>query len=249
MPDFDKERGCQSVMRSANDHNVNKSIEPVSASAGGCTLYPVYVLCVHTGTPLANAIKRATGAHFSHCTISFDPGMENMYTFGRKTRFSEFSNGSFVKESLYLYPYSNKGARYALYCIPATGSQIAAMKARLAHFARSNARFRYDFLGLIKNLFGIADEPEKKWFCSRFVADIINAGTEPGHTPLIREPSLLRPEDFLHADFALYVTGGLTREYDPVLVKEVTRKLLQAEATRRSLHLPESDLPCCSACT
>ena len=34
-------------------------------------------------------------------------------------------------------------------------------------------KFRYDFTGLIKNYFGITDNPEYKWFCSRFVADIL----------------------------------------------------------------------------
>lgn len=211
-----------------------KFFDPINESADDRTLYPVYVLCVHTGTLLANAIKKATGSHFSHCTISFDSSLKNMYSFGRKTKLTELSNGSFVKESIHNPPYTNEGVNYALYCIPVTGSQLAAMKKRLEYFVKNKTKFRYDFAGLFKNFFGIADNPEQRWFCSRFVADIINAGTEPGQKPMIREPSLMRPEDFLYTNFALYVTSGLIKDYDQILVDKVTKKLLRIESIRRA---------------
>lgn len=211
-----------------------KFFDPINESTDDRTLYPVYVLCVHTGTLLANAIKKATGSHFSHCTISFDSSLKNMYSFGRKTKLTELSNGSFVKESIHNPPYTNEGVNYALYCIPVTGSQLAAMKKRLEYFVKNKTKFRYDFAGLFKNFFGIADNPEQRWFCSRFVADIINAGTEPGQKPMIREPSLMRPEDFLYTNFALYVTSGLIKDYDQILVDKVTKKLLRIESIRRA---------------
>ena len=211
-----------------------KFFDPINESVDDRTLYPVYVLCVHTGTLLANAIKKATGSHFSHCTISFDSSLKNMYSFGRKTRLTELSNGSFVKESIHNPPYTNEGVTYALYCIPVTSSQLAAMKKRLEYFVKNKTKFRYDFAGLFKNFFGIADNPEQRWFCSRFVADIINAGTEPGQKPMIREPSLMRPEDFLYTNFALYVTSGLIKDYDQILVDKVTKKLLRIESIRRA---------------
>lgn len=211
-----------------------KFFDPINESVDDRTLYPVYVLCVHTGTLLANAIKKATGSHFSHCTISFDSSLKNMYSFGRKTRLTELSNGSFVKENIHNPPYTNEGVTYALYCIPVTSSQLAAMKKRLEYFVKNKTKFRYDFAGLFKNFFGIADNPEQRWFCSRFVADSINAGTEPGQKPMIREPSLMRPEDFLYTNFALYVTSGLIKDYDQILVDKVTKKLLRIESIRRA---------------
>ena len=211
-----------------------KFFDPINESTDDRTLYPVYVLCVHTGTLLANVIKKATGSHFSHCTISFDSSLKNMYSFGRKTRLTELSNGSFVKESIHNPPYTNEDVTYALYCIPVTSSQLAAMKKRLEYFVKNKTKFRYDFAGLFKNFLGIADNPEQRWFCSRFVADIINAGTEPGQKPMIREPSLMRPEDFLYTNFALYVTSGLIKDYDQILVDKVTKKLLRIESIRRA---------------
>ena len=235
--DFENETGYQFGMI-----DKVKFFDRINESSTDSTLYPVYVLCVHTGTLLANAIKKVTNSHFSHCTIGFDSSLKNMYSFGRKVKMTELSNGSFVKESIKNPPYTNEGVTYALYCIPVTADQIAAMKKRLEYFAKNKTKFRYDFGGLIKNYFGIADNPEQSWFCSRFVADIINAGSEPGK-PMIREPSLMRPEDFLYTNFAQYITSGLIKDYDPVLVDKITTKLLRIEsikrAKQRTLQKPE----------
>ena len=235
--DFENETGYQFGMI-----DKVKFFDRINESSNDNTLYPVYVLCVHTGTLLANAIKKVTNSHFSHCTIGFDSSLKNMYSFGRKVKMTEISNGSFVKESIKNPPYTNEGVTYALYCIPVTADQITAMKKRLEYFAKNKTKFRYDFGGLIKNYFGIADNPEQSWFCSRFVADIINAGSEPGK-PMIREPSLMRPEDFLYTNFAQYITSGLIKDYDPVLVDKITTKLLRIEsikrAKQRTLQKPE----------
>ena len=226
--DFENETGYRFEML-----DKVKFVDRINESASNDKLYPVYVLCVHTGTLLANMIKKATGSHFSHCTISFDSSLKNMYSFGRKVKMTEMSNGSFVKESIKNPPYTNKDVTYALYCIPVTEDQLNAMKKRLEYFVKNKTKFRYDFGGLIKNFFGIADNPEQRWFCSRFVADIINAGSEPGK-PMIREPSLMRPEDFLYTNFAQYITSGLIADYDQVLVDKITTKLLRIETIKRA---------------
>ena len=235
--DFENETGYQFEMI-----NKVKFFDRINESSTDSTLYPVYVLCVHTGAILGSMIKKVTKCHFSHATISFDSSLTNMYSFGRKVKMTELANGAFVKESIKNPPYTNDDAMYSLYCIPVTGDQLAAMKKRLNYFIKNKTKFRFDFVGLIKNYFGIADNPQQRWFCSRFVADIINAGSEPGK-PMIREPSLMRPEDFLYTNFAQYITSGLIKDYDPVLVDKITTKLLRIEsikrAKQRTLQKPE----------
>lgn len=235
--DFENETGYQFGMI-----DKVKFFDRINESSIDNTLYPVYVLCVHTGAILGSMIKKVTKCHFSHATISFDSSLTNMYSFGRKVKMTELANGAFVKESIKNPPYTNDDAMYSLYCIPVTGDQLAAMKKRLNYFIKNKTKFRFDFVGLIKNYFGIADNPQQRWFCSRFVADIINAGSEPGK-PMIREPSLMRPEDFLYTNFAQYITSGLIKDYDPVLVDKITTKLLRIEsikrAKQRALQKPE----------
>ena len=107
------------------------------------------------------------------------------------------------------------------------------MKKRLDYFIAHATKFKYDFTVLFKNYFGIADNPEYKWFCSRFVADILNFG-RPSSNPYIVEPSLMKPEDFINTTFATYVTGGFLSNYDQKMVDTITKRIIRAERIKRS---------------
>lgn len=194
-------------------------------------LYPVYIMLVHSGTLLANAIKAVTNSKFSHSSISFDSSMHNMYSFGRKFDTNPIV-GAFKKEDIRDDFFKNRQISYALYVVPCTANEIAQMKHRLEYFVQNSTKFRYDFIGLFKNYLGIADNPEYRWFCSRFVADIINAGA-PSGKPYVVEPSLMKPEDFRDTNFARYVIGGMLDTYDAKLVDRLTNKILRAERIRR----------------
>lgn len=46
--------------------------------------YPVFVVLMHSGTILANIIKKVTNDQFSHACISFNSKLNPLYSFGRK---------------------------------------------------------------------------------------------------------------------------------------------------------------------
>lgn len=48
--------------------------------------YPIFIILMHSGTLLANAIKQVTRAEYSHACISFNSALNPMYSFGGKTR-------------------------------------------------------------------------------------------------------------------------------------------------------------------
>lgn len=205
--------------------------DSINESSEDTKLYPVYVMLMHSGTALANAIKTITKSNFSHASISFDSSMKSMYSFGRKSDTNPFI-GAFKKEDITTKFFQNKEIPYALYVVPCTKSEIDAMKKRLNFFIQNSTKFKYDFTGLFKNYFGIADNPEYKWFCSRFVADILNAG-RPQNDPYVIEPSLMKPEDFTNTNFATYVTGGMLDTYDKSYVDKRTSFILRLERLRR----------------
>lgn len=209
----------------------NTSMNLTEAASPNEKLYPVYIMLQHSGTLLANMIKGVTQSHFSHSSISFDSSMRNMYSFGRKSDTNPFI-GAFKKEDIHSKFFTERSIPYALYVVPCTQEQVKLMKKRLDYFIQNSTKFKYDFTGLLKNYLGIADNPEYKWFCSRFVADIINAGSPQDH-PYVVEPSLMKPEDFQYTNFAIYVTGGYLNSYDPNFVDKVTNRILRTERIRR----------------
>lgn len=195
-------------------------------------LYPVYVLLSHrSASALSNVIKTLTHSQFSHAALSFDPKLTHMYSFGRNSPNS--SKGSFRLESIKKDAYAMGEVPYSLYVVPCTAEQCKLIKKRLKYFAANKSNFTFDMAGLVKNGLGIESEPDDKWFCSRFVADVLNAGA-PNGTKYVEHPSLMDPDDFRHTNFAQYVCGGLISDYDYLVAERITKDILHSAADVRS---------------
>ena len=195
-------------------------------------LYPVYVLLSHrSASTLSNVIKTLTHSQFSHAALSFDPKLTHMYSFGRNSPNS--SKGSFRLESIKKDAYAMGEVPYSLYVVPCTAEQCKLIKKRLKYFAANKSNFTFDMAGLVKNGLGIESEPDDKWFCSRFVADVLNAGA-PNGTKYVEHPSLMDPDDFRHTNFAQYVCGGLISDYDYLVAERITKDILHSAADVRS---------------
>lgn len=195
-------------------------------------LYPVYVLLSHrSASALSNVIKTLTHSQFSHAALSFDPKLTHMYSFGRNSPNS--SKGSFRLESIKKDAYAMGEVPYSLYVVPCTAEQCKLIKKRLKYFAANKSNFAFDMAGLVKNGLGIESEPDDKWFCSRFVADVLNAGA-PNGTKYVEHPSLMDPDDFRHTNFAQYVCGGLISDYDYLVAERITKDILHSAADVRS---------------
>ena len=189
-------------------------------------LYPVYIMLVHSGTTVSNVIKAVSHSEFSHASISFDSSMDQMYSFARKDPRNPFIGG-FRFESIGKGFYDQKEIPYAVYMVPCTESQIKKMKKRLSFFEKNATKFKFDFTGLVKNYLGIVDNPEYRWFCSRFVADILNAGA-PKNKPYVEEPSLQDPDDFKNDEYAYFVISGSNlMKYDQKLVDKRTKQIIR----------------------
>lgn len=195
-------------------------------------LYPVYVLLSHrSASALSNVIKTLTHSQFSHAALSFDPKLTRMYSFGRNSPNS--SKGSFRLESIKKDAYAMGEVPYSLYVVPCTAEQCKLIKKRLKYFAANKSNFTFDMAGLVKNGLGIESEPDDKWFCSRFVADVLNAGA-PAGIKYVEHPSLMDPDDFRHTNFAQYVCGGLISDYDYLVAERITKDILHSADDVRS---------------
>jgi len=192
-------------------------------------LKPVYVILWHTGTVLSSVIKSVVKSEYSHTSISFDPSMRRMYSFGRKNANVEgLKSTGFAIEDIRSDFYKNRKVHYGIFVVPCFQDEIDNMKRRLDYFIKNATKFAYDIPGLVKNFFGIEDNQEHAWFCSRFVADILNAGRPD--KPYMPRPSLVRPDDFKTTSFAWFVDGGDdAAKYEQSVVEKKTRAILRKE--------------------
>jgi hypothetical protein len=188
----------------------------------GKEYYPVFVLLTHSGTILANAIKSVTKNPYSHSSISFDSGLENMYSFGRKYKNNPLI-GVFVKESIKagLYEDVAETATYSLYVTFVSKEEKQLMEEKLQYFKDNKDKFKYNFIGLIQHQFGKESNREDAYFCSQFVDTILSSG----RSFFDRHSSLVKPYDFAkHQDF-IFVTKGLLKNYDPSKVDSIVHQL------------------------
>lgn len=184
--------------------------------------YPVFVLLTHSGTLLANAIKSVTKNPYSHSSISFDSGLENMYSFGRKYKNNPLI-GTFVKESIKagLYEDVADTATFSLYVTFVSEGEKQLMEQKLQMFKDNKKGYKYNFTGLILHQLGKESNREDAYFCSEFVSTILSSGREY----FDRHPSLIKPYDFAnHKDF-IFVTRGLLKNYDNRKVDEIVKRL------------------------
>ena len=193
-------------------------------------VYPVYVLLTHTGTALSNAIKKVTQNPYSHSSISFSPDLDEMYSFGRKYKSNPLI-GTFVKENIRegLFEDVSETATYSLYVTFVKGVDYKKMMSKLEEFKQPNAKFKYNFIGLIQHQMGIPSERDDAYFCSQFVDTILKASSD---TYFDRSSSLVKPYDFAKNKRFKFISKGLLKNYSVERVNAKVEKLLQEEKNK-----------------
>jgi len=202
------------------ENEYNETNDDIISEAVDTGKYPVFIMLMHSGTLLANAIKTVTDSEFSHCSISFDSSMSHMYSFGRKFDTNPFI-GVFKEENIHQDFFTKRDIPYSLYVLMVSKSELNKMKKRLEFFINNKSKFKYNFVGLLKNYVGIPDNREYRYFCSQFVSDIINSGRPIDN----RDPSLVRPIDFKYNNNLHFITSGMLNNYDEKLVNKEVNKI------------------------
>ena len=191
--------------------------------------HPVLVVLTTGDNPLSNLIKKATGDAFTHSSISFNTDLNPMYSFGEKnggtSKISgkERSSLGFVRTypTDELWHTDKEKVPYSIYGTLVSFDVYNKMKNRLDFFLRNQFDLRYSFKQLINVKLNIKSHSQAKWFCSRFVADILNAGNK-----LPKDPSLYRPQSFVDMSGMHYLASGDSIEkYDKRPVEEGLKDL------------------------
>lgn len=189
--------------------------------------YPVFIVLQHSDIFTSRVIRKFTHADFSHACISFNSKLTPLYTFGPKSAETPIGNLGFSMQEdgplngLYL----GKPTMYNVYVMYVDKKAIDAMKLKLQYFIDNKDFLKYDMINLISVWRQIPSEWSKRWFCSRFVAEIIGAGR-----PLDKYASLHRPEDFMgFSDITLVNHGSDFKKYNYRITEMNMRKVRQSK--------------------
>ncbi|WP_274364751.1 hypothetical protein [Paenibacillus thermotolerans] len=172
----------------------------------------VYILLTNTGTLFTKTIQSYTKAPYNHASISFNKELSELYSFGRKNP-SNPLNGGFVKEDIKTGTFSKyPETTCVIYELKVTEREVEKMKRVLHIFIRSRQKYLYNILGVIGIALKEPVEFSNSYFCSQFVAEILQRS---GIKLWNKLPALVTPDDFRQSDRLQLIYEGKLSEYEP----------------------------------
>ena len=170
----------------------------------------IYVILSQTGTMFSRLLKFFTHAEYNHASISLEPTLENMYSFGRLNPYNPFVGG-FVVEG------KNKGTFKRFYKTQAMVLEFAvgdekynAIKYFIEYFVRHKTEFHYNYLGILFACFKKHHTSRKRFYCSEFVSECLKVFDVENAKEL---PNIIKPIDFLKLNNKNIIFTGTLKNY------------------------------------
>lgn len=170
----------------------------------------IYIVLSKTNTALGKVIQKQLGVNYNHCSIALDESLEHIYSFGRE-EINNMFNAGFVTESKsagFFHVYHDSKIRVIK--VPVTQQQFKRLQRIINKFDRHKEHYKYSAMGLVYCYFGIARKRDQKYFCSQFVAEVLN---ESGVQLIDKPETLGRPHDFLHMEYGQVIYNGEIGRY------------------------------------
>lgn len=167
----------------------------------------IWIVLTGTGTWLSRIIQCFTNAPLNHASISFDHHLREVYSFGRKDVSNPFSGG-LVRENLrapFFYT-----SHCAIYRLEVSTEKYKLMVHLVQQMMDDQDRYKYDLLGMMGMLFRIRIDRADAYFCSYFVASILE---QAGLHPVGKPPQLVTPCDFSHSEDLEEIYQGSLENY------------------------------------
>lgn len=130
----------------------------------------IYFVFTDTGTYLSKVINFFTKKSLNHVSIAIDRDLKEVYSFGRIKPNNPFSGG-FVKEDIrgvFL-----KNSKCAIYMFRLTHAECRQIISHIRQIEMRKSHYKYNFIGLIGVLLNIEINRKNAYFCSQFVATVM----------------------------------------------------------------------------
>jgi len=179
--------------------------------------YPVFIFLSYTGTNMAKLIKSFTHDPYAHSSISFDTNLDNMISFNREGMVIEDIRKSVYKKN-------EDSIRYSLYMYMATAAEYDSMQNFVNELLARKSDLKYNFLGLTNFIFGRGSSREDKFFCSEFVASVINAGN---NRIIKTQPYMTSPYNLAKNKNFVFIKTGILKHYDQKVIDKIIAEKLE----------------------
>lgn len=173
----------------------------------------VYLIISQTGTLFSRVLKFFTHAEYNHSSISLDPSLEEMYSFGRLNPYNPFVGG-FVKEGKNIGTFKRFYKTTALVLeLKVSAEQYNGLKSLLEYMKQNNTNFSYNYWGVFCAIFKYNVSSQRKFYCSQFVRACLASFKISNSQQL---PKVIKPIDFLQLKGLRQVYRGMLKDYQIV---------------------------------
>ncbi len=174
----------------------------------------IYIVVTQTGTVLSRLLKVITHAKYNHVSVSLDPTLNTMYSFGRRNPYNPFWGG-FVMESPHYGTFRRFSETEAVVlCLPVSEEKKLQIESKLNEMYQNREKYRYNTIGLLLAAFRIRYRSKRSYYCSEFVRALLSEfdlmeSYEIGVIP--------KPMEFLELNSGRVVYCGKLRLYEHTL--------------------------------
>lgn len=171
----------------------------------------IYLVLSSSSSLPAKVIKRLTRNKINHSSISLDPTLNNMYSFGRIYMWNAFYGGFVVENKDEGFYQKFTDTYVEVYRLPVSDDIFEQTKICIDEFVSKKSELKYNALGLVLAKLQISFYRKNYYFCSEFVADVIS---ECNIRKLERDIHTFRPFDFLELPDMYPIYKGMLSDYN-----------------------------------
>ena len=180
------------IIEYSREFNNMKSIEHLMEYNTQVNLRNVYIVLTQTNTYPARAIRFYTNEPYAHASISFDEDLKEMYSFARKGIYNPF-NAGFIRENIEEGVFGRfSSTTCCVYRLQITNTQYHKLREVINEFRYNKDAYSYNYLGLIGAAFNIPVKSKQKYFCSQFVAYVLE---QSGINIFEKNYAMVKPKD------------------------------------------------------
>lgn len=171
----------------------------------------IYFLLSKTGTVLSRTIRIFTRYPYNHLSFGFSPGLNELYSIGRRYPRNPFSGG-FVIENIHEGLYKiKKNTECRVFTLDIKENQHRKMQKELERFLAEPRKYSYNTSGLIRNHVKKGKKrKEHRYFCTEFAAEILR---KSGIHDFGMPDEHVKPSDFLKIPGIKIIYEGRLNEY------------------------------------
>lgn len=152
----------------------------------------VYIVLTQTQTYPARLIHYYTHEPYAHASLAFDEDLEEMYSFARRGIRNPF-NAGFIEEDIEDGIFGKfRSTTCNIYQLKVTETQYIRLRREIDIFKQNKRDYSYNYIGVLGAALNIAISPKQKYFCSQFVAYVLE---QSGINIFNKGYALVKPRD------------------------------------------------------